>query len=324
VVIVLPNKKVIILLGIILLVLAGCKGGSSGKSITDADVRKGTNGLLIEFLKNAPPESVFENSPFPIGIKLKNNGASDITLGFLSIGLEKTYITVVDTSAETQKFEIKGKSIFNINGDEEFITVNTLTKGVGAQSETHPSTILATACYQYKTILGSSVCIDTDIFGTKLRDKACEVKNLDFANGQGAPVAITKIETRMLPDVLNPDIVKPHFIIHVENKGNGEVIIPDEKKIEDACKSSALDFKDFNRMIITASLSNQPLNCNIGEDFGEGKIRLRKKKDVVRCTLDEGIESSRDAYTAPLKIELDYGYTFTISKDVTIEKIFEY
>ncbi|MBN4049239.1 hypothetical protein JYT91_01335 [archaeon AH-315-M20] len=317
-------KKYILLFSIIfVVVLSGCKGSSGSKPITDVDVRKGTDGLVIEFTKNAPPDRVFEDSVFPIAMHLRNKGASDIKQGFLALGFEKTYVDFADEKEESIEFEIKGKSIFNINGDEEFITLNAKTKKVGAQSETHPSTILATACYPYKTILGTSVCVDTDIFGTKLRDKACEVKDIQFSKGQGGPITITKIETRMLPSAdQDPDKVKPHFIIFIENKGNGEVIASD--KIKDACSNKPLNYKDFNKIKITASLSGKELNCNIGEKKDITEIRLREKKDMVRCTLEDGVDRNQDAYTAPLQIELNYGYTFTISKDIIIEKILTY
>lgn len=315
------RKKLILVLGIFfLIVLSGCKGTSSGKSITDEDVRKGFDGLSMAFTKNAPPDKVFEQSIFPIGVELKNRGASDIAKGFLVMGFEKEYADAVKEGKET--FDIKGKSIFNINGDGEFITLNVQAKKVGSQSETHPSTILATACYPYKTILGTSVCVDTDIFGKQLRKKACQAKDLEFSSGQGAPIAITKVEARMLPDADNdPGKVIPHFIIYIENKGNGEVVTED--KIEDVCSKNPLGFKDFNRVTIKASLSDKELNCNSGETE-KAEARLREKKAIARCTLKEGIPSNRDAFTSPLKIELDYGYTLTIPKDITIEKILTY
>src|SRR3989338_9039148 len=316
------GKKLILVLSILfLIVLSGCKGTSSGKSITDENVRKGFDGLAMAFIKNAPADKVFEQSIFPIGIELKNKGASDIQNGFLVFGFEKEYVDAVARESK-EKFDIKGKSIFNLNGDEEFMTLNAQAKKVGSQSETHPSTILATACYPYKTILGTSVCIDTDIFGKQLRKKACQAKDLEFSSGQGAPITITKVEVRILPNADNdPTKVIPHFIIYKENKGNGEVVAED--KIEDVCSKKPLGFKDFNKVAIKASLSDKELNCNSGETE-KAEARLREKKDIVRCTLEEGIPSNRDAFTSPLKIELDYGYTFTISKDITIEKILTY
>ncbi|MBI2135042.1 hypothetical protein HYU09_03555 [Candidatus Woesearchaeota archaeon] len=315
-------KKSIILISILLIfIIAGCKGSTSSKSITDEDVRKGVDGLTTVFINNAPPDRVFEQSVFPIGIELKNKGAFDIQKGFLVLGFEKEYVNAV-SGQEKETFDIKGKSIFNLNGDQTFITVNAAAKQVGSQSETHASTIFVTACYPYRTVLGTSACIDTDIFGQQLRKKACQAKDLQFDKGQGGPVAITKVEVRMLPDADNdPNKIIPHFIIYLENKGTGEVVAAD--KVEDVCSKKPLGFKDFNKVTVKASLSDKELNCNLGE-AENSESRLREKKDVVRCTLAEGIDRNRDAFTSPLKIEVDYGYTLTISKDITIEKILTY
>lgn len=368
------TKKLILISGILfLIVLTGCEGGGkffsgiSGKdrSITDVDVRKGVQGLTMEFLKNAPPESVFEGSDeddgtgiFPIAVELSNKGAHDIkptdityknegggdveaiispTLVF---GFEKTYVDFDSASKQKLiaegvmddkgkiKFDIEGKSVFNPFGDDEFITINAKAKRIGEQSEKQPSTILATTCYPYKTIFGTSVCIDTDIYGISQGQKACSITDLNFGEGQGAPVTITKVETRMLPQGENK--IKPLFLIHIENKGNGEVIKLSET--EKACTKESLDYKDFNTVIISATLSGNQLDCRI-EKVGEpepAEIRLREKKGIVRCTLEpindkvELIDTGRDAYVSPLSIELDYGYTFTISKDIIIEKILTY
>jgi len=333
------NKKAVVIIGIllVLVVASGCEGGKifgkkqDKRPITDADIRKGTDGLDMEFLKNAPPENVFEGSQddggkvitsdFPISLRLKNEGASNIEEGILIFASEKAYVNVSLESKERQEFIIKGKSIYSPVGDEEFVTLTAGAKRISAQSETHPSTIFATACYPYNTILGTSVCIDTDIIGEVRGKKVCDIKDLTFSEGQGAPVAVTKIETRMLPDV-DVNKVKPHFIIFIENKGNGEVV--NSKKLGAACSSSGLNYTDFNTLTISASLPQGDLKCSENVDPGPAAVRLREKEDIVRCTLEDGIDIGRDAYTAPLKIELNYGYTFTISKDIIIEKVLKY
>jgi len=329
------NKKIIFAFVVVSLVLiAGCSGGKKEdeRPITDVDIRKGEDGLEMGFLSNAPPGNVFEDSPFPIAVELRNTGACHINSetgecttekkGIIVFGFEEAYVAAETSGKEWQEFGINGKSIFNPKGDVEFITIDAQTKKISAQSETHPSTIFATACYPYKTIFGSSVCIDPDIYGMGKGQKACDIKEMAFPQGQGAPVAVTKIETRMLPEN-DETIVKPHFFIFIENKGNGEVV--NLSKVEKACTNEPLEYTDFNSMQINVTLSGKLLDCSV--DTGGAKIetiRLRDKKDLVRCTLEEGIDLGRDAYTAPLRIELQYGYTFTISKDIIIEKILKY
>ena len=377
-----------------LIVIAGCDSGKKkADSLTDRDIRKGTDGLEMEFLQNAPPKNVFEGGSFPISLKIKNAGASNIgdnpatkdvveQSGIIVLGFEKAYVGLVgnikdeasklsneklsdkekdalkeggikpedlaDIIAISEKkaeepndakksqletfieiltnfrakrdIEISGKQVFNPKGDEGFISINAWAKKIGGQSETKPTTILATACYPYETILDASVCIDTDVLGQRRGKKSCIIKELDFSDGQGAPVTITKIETRMLPQ--DESKIKPHFIIHIKNAGNGVVI--NDSKIEKACSSKPLSYKDFNVLRINATLSGIELDCDpAGGMQKTAEVRLREKEDMIRCTYEGkddgiGIDANLDAYSAPLKIELDYGYTFTISKNIII------
>ncbi len=325
--------KKLILIGIVLIfVVSGCSEGGLGRGkknpITEVDVRKGTDGLKIEFLPNSPPQNVFAEIGFPISLKIKNIGAFDIAednketsqieSGIVVFGFEKAYMDIPEGKV---LFDVKGKSIYAPLGDEEFIIVNARAGAIGPQSETHPSTIFATACYPYETIFGASVCIDTDIIGESEKgQKACIVKDLAFTNGQGAPVSVTKVETRMLPQ--DDGKIKPHFLIYVKNAGNGQVI--NISKIDRACSSEQLDYKDFNTLKVNATLSGVELDCDPAEGMQKtAEARLRDKEDLIRCTYDGGggIDAGLDAYVAPLRVELDYGYTFTISKNIIIEKV---
>src|SRR3989344_598380 len=91
-------KKAIIFLFFILILVSSCATASTKRS--EADIFTGTGGLALEFAKNAPPLKVFEQSNFPILLKIKNTGAYSISQNapqdkkiLLSIGREKDYIS---------------------------------------------------------------------------------------------------------------------------------------------------------------------------------------------------------------------------------------
>src|SRR3989338_10574710 len=122
--------KIIILL-LFTLFLLGCASTSPEKK--EADIFTGFEGLAAEFGKNAPPLKVFEQSMFPVLLKIRNNGAQSITnnKGVLTIGREKDYIpklafernsriTIVsDQKIDNQiRFNLDGKTILNSKGDE--------------------------------------------------------------------------------------------------------------------------------------------------------------------------------------------------------------
>lgn len=327
---------------VVLLVICGCNTKKEyTPTITSKEIYSGKEGLSMEFFENAPPKEIFENSILPIGIRLYNKGAYDIIRGYLSISLEKDYMGIDEGSlksinekvdfmgTEHIQFDLKGKTIEHPEGEQEVITFTATTKDLAKtdpQSEYHNSLVSITSCYEYETKAVETVCIDTDVYGFKKREKPCEVKKEGISlSSQGAPVAVTKIESEMLPDKDNPSVIKPRFVVTVRNLGKGEVIKRD--KVEGACSSEAVGYKEWNNIGVKAYLSSidekNKLDCDIIKDGprDDGNIILKQKEGSIRCMLDEGFEESKGAFASPLYIILDYGYTDTISREVKIKKI---
>jgi hypothetical protein len=307
---------------IILLLLAGCGPKTQVSPITDIDVHKGVEGLKMQFLKNSPPDEVKDNSVVMLGFLLQNKGAYDINGGILSLGVEDEYmaldewkpsdVIIKNINDKQAMFSLEGRSRLNTEGDKGVVTIKAWTYELEEQAETHTSTIMLTACYRYMTKLAEEVCIDTDLFGLRRVEKVCEVKDKSFSS-QGAPVAITKVETTIRADESSDDYVIPEFKIYIRNKGSGEVI--DSYKIQEACSSEPLLREDINKLYVSATLSGKPLKCE------PDRINLREESSFVRCWDNRGISVEMGNYLAPLVVELDYGYTTTISKDVEIRKV---
>jgi len=141
------------------------------------------------------------------------------------------------------------------------------------------------------------------------------MKEITLTQGQGGPVAVTKIEPKILT---KEDYVVPSFLITIKNVGKGEVFM--YGKSEEAC--SSLDElensrKFFNYVKVEARLGDKVLVCD------KNAVRLDKNKEGrVRCSLGEGISREKESYISNLIVTLSYGYTQTISKDVEIRKIF--
>ena len=333
--------KKISLLMIVIFLLAGCKGFTTEKHpITNVDIYKGTDALKMDFLKNAPPKEVFEDTLFKAAIELRNNGAFDIKSGYLTLTLEEDYVSIDEWPVKKPLvaiegdgrmiFDLEGKSLINPEGDYDITEITLKAKKMEKDelSETHPTSILATACYAYQTKATETACIDTDIHNLKETEKVCTIdeKGKSLAS-QGAPVAVTNIETEILPK--DDNSVTPYFIIHIKNKGNGIVIGYD--KVKEVCSYGPIKSDDFNRVEVNAYLSKsdkegeegKQLDCDQElEGINSGKAMLKdNKEDSVRCVLNEGIDKSLGTYSTPLYIELDYGYTSTISGELTIKKI---
>ncbi|MBW2974927.1 hypothetical protein KY366_04380 [Candidatus Woesearchaeota archaeon] len=343
---------------LILLPIYGCTKTQKEytPSVTSEEIYTGKQGLEMEFFENAPPEEVFENSPVPVGIRLYNKGAYDIEEGHLTIGLEKEYIKFNadpsikaidddnvdpdDANPEHMEFRLKGKGVEHPDGENELITFLLRTLGKlndkDPQSESHTSLMSVTSCYGYRTRAVETVCIDTDVYGFKKKaydndekgpDKnkmPCTVGDITLAS-QGAPVAVTKIESEMLPFEDNAEKIKPRFTITIKNVGGGEVVRKD--LTQEACLSTSIGYKEWNSVNVEAYLSDpekegNKLDCDLvkGGNEDDGTLILKEKEDIIRCSYEKGFDNTMGVFSSPLYIILDYGYTDTISTEVKIKK----
>ncbi|MBI2652173.1 hypothetical protein HYX00_01800 [Candidatus Woesearchaeota archaeon] len=344
------RKKLKLIIFILILFIIGCSAQSGSKKTQDIDVRVGFNGLTLEFLKNSPPQRIFEGDNFPVVIKVKNIGAYDVDKdkAFLSLGIENDYnkqLKLLTTGKvnlykesndknieNTATFGLEGRSKINSKGGEEIVNYNIVAGKVDPQSEFHSSTVIATLCYPYQTILDATFCMDTDPSNLRPGKKVCNLQDLSFSNGQGAPVTISKIEVQMLPSQesqQNPQgygKIVPQFLIYIENRGSGIVIKNDAFK--DFCTQPKINHDKLNTIYVKAYLPGEKepeeLDCEPKEKKEnkekQGYVKLKDKKDLIRCTLKGGINGGQDSYLSPLKIEMSYGYTQSIPANYLIQK----
>lgn len=329
-----PRLLMVGILLFLVLLLASCnilKGGTSPQAYP---VRVGTDGLHMAFTSNTPPASVFASLPefesvFPVVIELNNLGATDITNGFLTLGLENDYMELasweleelpleaVGASGKTLSFTLQGKSAYAPQGQRELLPFTIRAKELDQQSLHHTSTISLTACYEYETKASTPVCIDPDIYNLKPVEKVCTIEPQQLRGGQGGPVAIVKIETKMIP---KDNSIVPQFILYFENRGNGLVV--HKQNIDKACTSLGLKPQEWAKLHLD-DISFSDFSLQQGQfTCSSDVVPLKEKKGFMRCTLQPGLlDTSIDAYETPLIVSFSYGYTFSISKDVVLERI---
>lgn len=315
------KKELALLMVGILLIVSGCTGGSTRPTLNvNYNYRQGPKGVEIMLADNAPPDMLYEQTDFLIGVDVSNEGAYNVKGGFLSLGIEDDYMKMIDwngwivTSSNRQEktisFDIRGKSIDNPEGEKSRVTVRAKTLSVGEQAETHTSLVLLTVCYPYGTLLSQEVCIDPDVFSTRKVKKVCEVQPISLSS-QGAPVAVTRIEPVML--VGDDERVRPQFTIYVRNVGNGRVF--DFNSVQDACSSASLNKENINYVDVTAKLADRQLECK------PKPIHLGIGENMVRCSYEGGYDKGSATFISPLIIEIRYAYAFTVSKNVVIRKL---
>jgi len=299
----------IVLLMVLILIIIGCttKKGPTG-TISDLNIHKGTDGLVISFIKNSPPEEVFEEEEFPVYVLVENKGAYDVLNGYITLGFQQDYF---EAATKSRNFNLEGKSLANPIGEQKIFRFLVNAKKIIGESRTVP--IAVSSCYSYKTTAIESVCIDTDVYDVKAVERACSVSDVSIKGGQGGPVAVTKIESKMLTNEEESRII-PQYTIEIENVRGGNIIRTE--RAQDLCSATALSRDDLYVVGINVELSEQRLHCN------KDSLKLMEEKDKIICRLESGIEKDKAAYTTLLKIELDYGYSETIIKNIIInEKI---
>ncbi|MFH0977865.1 MAG: hypothetical protein V1837_01050 [Candidatus Woesearchaeota archaeon] len=310
-------KNIYVMIFLMLILITGCAGTTSRK-IVETNVKEGTKGIEMSFFDGTPPNTVFEASDFLISAQISNQGATDVTAGYLTISTEKEYMGLIDwkssiissSTPENAMFAIQGKSQSNPAGDSSVITIRAKTLTIDPQSETHTSTIVMTACYPYKTTFSTDVCVDPDMYTMKAERKACVVKLIGLSS-QGGPVAVTRIEPQML--IGDDGLVRPQFTLYLRNEGNGAVF--DINSMETVCSSASLRKEDVNFVQVKAKLSDKTLTCK------PTSIHLKDTDNMVRCSSENGYTGGSNSFVAPLVVEISYGYSFSITKEIIIRRV---
>lgn len=303
----------------------------------------GQEGLALNFLPNLPPPKFYapeegEETEFEIGVDIMNRGAYDIVGGYLTLGLESDYVrfkqwnledkpqfTQIGVAGERVAFNLLGRSQLDPQGERAVISANVQPLSLDPLTEQHRTTIIVTACYPYATEASAQICIDTDVYGMKPIEKVCKPSTVTLSGGQGAPVAVTKVEERILSS--GGEYIHPQFIIFVKNIGRGTVVRQD--KVEAACSAQALsetERKQFFNSVTLDDIRFSEFSFTGGHfDCIPGEVKLKDGEGFIKCTLhDELLSIERETYATPLFIRLRYGYFQTIATDVLLERVLPY
>ena len=296
---------------IVVLILAsfGCQRNlEPGRQ--EQDIYVGTKGLDIKLIKDLPPSKVFDTSAINILAELKNQGTSDISGGKCYAHLSG-YDESIIRGLDKEKFcgsNLFGKSRVFPEGGLDTVEFNTdliqLPTGVDSLSQK----FILTSCYDYETIASPVVCIDPGLFKIKSIQDACTVRDVTLGGGQGAPVAVSRVDV----DMLGAD--KVGFRIHISNVGGGQVLrngVSLSGRGSNSCPFN-LDYDDYNIIDYSIQMSGgNMISCS------PEHIRLVNDKASVFCKFDV---PGNNAYTTPLQIKLNYAYLDSISKTVEIIK----
>lgn len=313
------NNWIILFLILIFFVVlsTGCKPKSSKSS------KEGTKGLVLNFIPNSPPDKFIVQGDgqkdFIVTIGVRNIGKypelkEDLKGKIWISGFDKNILQFNDLSKEIPK-SLSGKSDFNPEGSFDNVEFPGRIDASQIKIDKYAPVIMATACYEYKTLVSPNVCIDFNPFVPE--KKVCNIKTINLGS-QGAPIAITKIEE----EVLGESIL---FRIYLKNVGGGEVIYDDGLKL-DICNPDG-DKKVERNNLDKISLSDEEIlvgnaPCKILAAQDKNIIILADGQGSISCTVEKSsLDNTNSAFSTQLYIPLSYVYRTTISKQIQITKI---
>lgn len=310
---------------------------------------KGTDGLEIEFATNSPPKEVSATQQFPIVVSVHNKGAFDV-MGNLSAELflnyDPIYFSETQYSVDQQLIEKRshiqaiGKSLAWPEGENRLDTLAIMQANILGTRSVAQTQIGASLCYPYGTELSTTVCVDSDPYGMDQREQVCHAEDQTFSGGQGAPVAITKVEFDSQPAGTTPvnvdghaplmengtlvgtqevttteylTILRPLVRLTIENVGDGEVIRARDFGQQKLCAPDSNHDYELGSLTVRARLGNRWLVCN------PPVVILRDGTAQAECSLPaQDTLLVNTNYYDLLTVELAYVYK---SKEVVNIKV---
>ncbi len=307
-----------VLLVILSFFLTSCSSSQGG--VIRTDIHQGTEGLNLAFVKTMPPTDITDGTTFQIGIELRNKGTEKIEEGYLTLINYYPEEMFLKDESKTKNFDLEGKSIYNIDGGFDLVTYTIENKGIPVKQKLDSNFLFKVlACYKYKTLASVNVCIKPKASGFLPAKDICNVEDVSISNGQGGPLAVTKVEQSILPktdDQTGKIIYSAVYKILLENKGKGMLIDPNYYKKE--CmqesyrKEGAINTLQDSNMQVT--LSNTPLVCS--------PVSQMPNSEAFYLVCNAQLGELKEGYSTPLIINVEYGYiTQEIETTVFVKKM---
>ncbi len=314
------SNRILLVLALVMItiLLVSCSGTGlfSGKNpkqdtaIARERIYTGTDGLTMRFMPNLPPAETYDTGSIQIIAEIRNLGTYLIDSGkatFYLSGYDSGIIKNIDNQKQLQN-RLEPKSEFLLEGGYDTITFGSSGNSVipkGAD-EYNPRFVLS-VCYDYKTVATPIVCIDPNKQNPALREQgACQMQSVSVG-GTGAPVAVDRVS-------LDTTLDKAFVRIELSNAGKGQVLSNDA--VGQKCPYK-LGFEDLDEITYKITLSDQPYTKCSPSPEGKPMIKLADGRAIITCEFPI-TDKNRFAYSTPLYIELDYGYTESIYTDVRI------
>lgn len=355
------KQKIILILTILtLLIIMTLTQGCTDRRTEPINFYRGSSGVEIDFLNNAPPRYVTENTIVSVMIDIWNKGAYTVpnTETTINLRYDPVYFSLntedddffLTRNPDGQLGEISGKSETWPQGESFVMPFAQLNvQEIPGTRESPTTNLELTICYPYKTYISEMICLDTDIYGVDTNPLCRNRERYTYSN-QGAPIAINKLEVDMLPvgfvettpgepahvPLINQTgeligiapqttterlvLIEPVIRIYARNIGQGDVFIPNEENIDTTNLCSFRDETFQFREHNKIKLTKAKLD---GFEMNcEKKIlNLANPSDFVTCRLHANQTGYlRQNIEVPFSAEFEYYYRDSTTKQIQIQR----
>ncbi len=206
----------ILVLALILLLILGC-GSSGGQTKVNYNFKTGISELDVKFLPNAPPEKIYPYSSFKIILDLENQAGYPLNNGKIRIlGLDQKYFTLDYSEQSFGKLE--ERSMTNPVGGQSRVEFWGKSGQLFSSSQEYVGNYVLGLSYDSTLDFVETVCLDSRLYETY--EGGCKATNQMSLSGQGAPLAITRLDQIIYPEENGGEI---EFRLTLQNRGKGKV-----------------------------------------------------------------------------------------------------
>ncbi len=276
-----------LILGLVLISACNRNGVSGGR------------GTTIEFLKNQPPSTIYEDQTFQVGIQITNSADYDIN-GLLCVfdtpsdsfgGIpERPCEPIIVDKGEQEKNKIIPSTLITYLPSKGGVSYTNL---VGSRIN---SNIVASLEYSNEDTIRIETCLKRDP-SIETKDVKCNSDTTITKIPTKGPVTITKIEQSVVPEAGNQRVI---LDISLSNTVAGQVINSENVGNEIEQEENLLDI-NIGFLGTTSSFTCRPVK--------DGRIEFNRNERVINC--NSIISMNQDYYTDTLVIKLGYGYRIT-------------
>lgn len=294
-------KKTI--LGLILVSLILLSGATGCPSSTTSTTAAASNGLDVQFSKDAPPVSVNVNQEFPIYVDVLNNGGDYITKGDA-----KFYLTSVSNLENVQTSLSNTRTLNKESVSPDKIIFAEKARFPFALQSLFVMPMVMTSCYKYGTSTQATVCVVQSN-----QSAVCTIggEKISGDSNTVAPVQITSLTEEIVANKLRITMI-------ISNKlATGQVYLKDS----DCDKIIQKDYNEASKkdkVNIELRTPEKAMTCKLQEPaFPYNTVdSLVGVADLGKVICEEPLSSSETV--SPLYVVLRYTYVSSITKNLNI------